>query len=42
MSNKPRDPNISKSFKREINLNTKTVKSKVAYKRKPKYKDSYE
>lgn len=38
MTKKPRDFTISKSFRREINLNTKSVKSKKAYSRKPKYK----
>lgn len=40
--NKPRDINIKKSYTKEINLNTKSVKSKKAYSRKPKYKDSDE
>lgn len=34
-----RDQNIQKSFKRELDLNTKSVSSKKAYKRKEKYKN---
>lgn len=33
-----RDKNIEQSYKKEINLNTKVIKSKKAYSRKPKYK----
>lgn len=33
-----RDKNIEQSYKKEINLNTKVVKSKKAYNRKPKHK----
>lgn len=35
---KDRDNNIRKSYQKEIDLNTKVVKSKKDYKRKPKYK----
>lgn len=34
---KNRDENIRKAFTDELNLNTKVVKSKKDYKRKPKY-----
>lgn len=33
-----RDKNIEQSYKKEINLNTKVIKSKKTYSRKPKYK----
>lgn len=33
-----RDKNIEQSYKKEINLNTKVVKSKRTYSRKPKHK----
>ena len=33
-----RDKNIEQSYKKEINLNTKVVKSKRAYTRKTKHK----
>jgi len=39
---KKRNEDIRKSYEREINLQTKAVKSKKTYCRKPKYKDSYE
>ncbi len=32
-----RDYNVEKSFRKEINLSTKYVASKKAYKRKPKH-----
>ena len=35
-SNK-RDYNIEKSYRKEINLSTKSIQSKKAYKRKPKH-----
>ncbi len=36
-----RDANIRKAFTDELNLNTKVVKSKKDYKRKPKYPNNY-
>ena len=36
-----RDENIRKAFTDELNLNTKVVKSKKDYKRKPKYPHNY-
>ena len=39
--NKPRDENIRKSYERELNLQTKVVKSKKPYSRKPKHKPDY-
>lgn len=36
-----RDYNIEKSYSKEIDLQTKVVKSKKAYKRKDKYKARY-
>ncbi len=34
---KPRDHNIVKAYHKEIDLSTKSVPSKKAYKRKPKH-----
>ena len=39
---KQRDYNIDKSFRKEIDLSTKTKPSKSQYKRKSKYKPHYE
>jgi len=42
MSNKSynkRDHTICKNYKREVNLQTKTIKSKKTYSRKQKYKN---
>lgn len=41
MASKSRDHNIQKNYKREINLQTKIIKSKKHYNRKakPKYDD---
>ena len=36
-----RDKNIEQSYKKEINLNTKVVKSKKAYTRKAKHKSNF-
>lgn len=36
-----RDPFIIKSYKREINLQTKVEKDKTKYSRKSKHKDNY-
>lgn len=36
-----RDENIRKAFTDELNLNTKVVKSKKDYKRKPKYPNNF-
>lgn len=36
---KSRDKNIYKSYQREINLQTKTVKDKTKYSRKEKHKE---
>jgi len=41
MSKKNRDHNIKKAYEREINLQTKVVKSKKVYSRKEKYKKGY-
>ena len=38
---KNRDENIRKAFTDELNLNTKVVKSKKDYKRKPKYPNNF-
>ena len=38
MSKTKRDYNVEKSYRKEINLSTKVVQSKKAYKRKPKHK----
>ena len=38
MSNKKRNEDIEKSYRREINLNTKTIESKKKYTRKEKHK----
>lgn len=37
MSSKPRNPDIRKAYDRELDLQTRSVKSKKSYKRKPKY-----
>ena len=42
MSKTKRNGDIIKSYKKEINLNTKSVKSKKEYKRKEKYKGNYD
>lgn len=41
MSKTKRNGDILKSYKKEINLQTKSVKSKKDYQRKPKYKGQY-
>ena len=38
LKKKDRDHNIRKAFRDEIDLTTKTIKSKKAYSRKQKYK----
>ena len=38
LKKKDRDPNIQKAFRDEIDLTTRTIKSKKAYSRKQKYK----
>ncbi len=38
---KQRDYNIEKSFKKELNLSTKSCKPKTQYQRKDKYKSSF-
>ena len=38
MQMKPRDLNIMKAFKRELDLRTKSVKNKKKYSRKAKHK----
>ena len=40
MSKTKRDYNIDKAYRKEIDLSTKAVPSKKAYKRKPKHKDT--
>ena len=42
MSKTKRNGDILKSFKKEIDLKTKAVKSKKDYQRKPKYKGQYD
>ena len=42
MSKTKRNGDIIKSYKKEINLNTKSVKSKKEYKRKQKHKGTYD
>ena len=42
MSKTKRNGDIIKSFKKEIDLKTKVVKSKKDYKRKEKYKGNYD
>ena len=42
MSKTKRNGDIIKSYKKEINLQTKSVKSKKDYQRKPKYKGNYD
>ena len=42
MGKTKRNGDILKSYKKEINLNTKSVKSKKDYKRKEKYKGTYD
>lgn len=37
MSSKPRNPDIRKSYERELDLQTRSVKSKKVYTRKPKH-----
>lgn len=39
LSKNQRDPNIRKAFSDELDLTTKTVKSKKVYTRKSKYKE---
>lgn len=41
MSKTKRNGDIIKSYKKEINLQTKSVKSKKDYQRKQKYKENY-
>ena len=42
MSKTKRNGDILKSYKKEIDLKTKVVKSKKDYKRKEKYKGNYD
>ena len=42
MGKTKRNGDIIKSYKKEINLNTKSIKSKKDYKRKEKYKGIYD
>ena len=42
MSKTKRNGDIIKSYKKEINLNTTSVKSKKDYKRKEKHKGTYD
>ena len=42
MSETKRNGDIIKSYKKEMNLNTKSVKSKKDYKRKQKHKGVYD
>lgn len=37
MSSKPRNPDIRKAYERELDLQTRSVKSKKSYVRKPKH-----